>query len=94
MGGIFKISLGCALMSLLLAIGLAAVTVVPGSSFESLHHKIMLGVGIFFVVWLWMAFWSRPSRAVARAQPPRWLTRVLIGGGVAYLLICFLLLFG
>jgi len=91
---IFVMSLACALLSLLAALGLSVTSVVPESGAESLLPLMILGMGVF-IVWLRLAFWVRArNRASTQQLPPQWLRRLLIGVSIVYLLGVFFLLIG
>jgi hypothetical protein len=71
---LFIMSLICAVMSLLAIFGLSATTFVPTPDAERERTLMMSVGGVFFLVWLAVAFWARPrATAVAHALPPRWL---------------------
>ena len=92
---LFVISLACALMSLLAAFCLSAMTIVARPGGEASRLQMMLAAGAFIVAWLCLAFWAQArQRAGTQALPPQWLRHLLIGVGVVYLLSVFLLVVG
>ena len=75
--------------------GLAATTFVPTPDAERARTLMMSVAGVFFLIWLGVAFWARPRTiAVAHALPPRWLRHSLIGFSVVYLLAVFVFVIG
>jgi hypothetical protein len=90
MKAVFITSLVSALMSLVAILGLSAMTVVP--RVESLRGQMMLVSGVFFLIWISLAFWLRPRPSLASL--PRWARGLLVSAGVAYVLGILLLLIG
>jgi hypothetical protein len=92
---LFIMSLICAVMSLLAIFGLSATTFVPTPDAERERTLMMSVAGVFFLVWLGVAFWARPrTTAAAHALPPRWLRHSLMGFSVVYLLAVFVFVIG
>lgn len=85
-------SLICAVMSLLAIFGLSATMFVPTPDAERERTLLMSIAGVFFFVWLGIAFWVRPR--AAQSLPPRWLARSLVGFSVVYLLAVFVFVIG
>jgi hypothetical protein len=86
----FITSLVSATLSLIMILARSAMTVVPRA--ESSHSHIAMVLGVFFVVWLSLAFWLRP-----RAMPaplPRWMRGLLVSTGAVYIIGILLLVIG
>lgn len=82
-------------MSLLVILVFSAMTIVPRPGAESFRGQMMLAAGGFFVAWLGLALWVRArQRAPGRSSLPKWLTRLLVFGGVVYLLAVFFCVLG
>lgn len=89
---LFTMSLVCAVMSLLAIFGLSVTTYVPTPDAETERTLLMSIAGVFFFVWLGIAWWVRPR--VAQSSPPRWLARSLVGFSIVYLLAVFVFVIG
>lgn len=88
-------SLISAVMNLIAIFGLSATTFAPTPDAEIECMLMMSVAGFFFLVWLAVAFWTRPrTSAAAHALPPRWLRHSLMGFSVVYLLAVFVFVIG
>ena len=91
---LFITSLVCAAISLLALIGFSAMTIVPRPGAESARTQMMMVAGLFAVAWFGVAFWARPRQSGVASLPPQWLRRLLVGVGIAYLLVVFFCVIG
>jgi len=92
---LFIMSIICAVMSLLAIFGLSATSFVPTPDAERESTLMMSVAGVFFLVWLGIAFWARPrTTAEVHSLPPRWLRHSLMGFSVVYLLAVFVFVIG
>jgi predicted membrane channel-forming protein YqfA (hemolysin III family) len=85
MKALFITSVVCAAMTLLAVFCLSAMTIAPRDGAEDVRGQMLLAAGAFFVLWLFLAAWARRCLRVASTeQPPLWLRRLLVWGGVVY----------
>lgn len=84
-------SLASALLSLLAVLALSVISIVPRPGAEAIRASAMGVGGIFFFVWLVIAFWARKRWQAEASHPaPVWLRRVMLGVSAVYCLAVIL----
>ena len=85
MKAIFAMSLVSALLSLAAVLAFSVITFVPRPGAETFRAIVMILAGIFFVLWLRVAFWAKARRRSETSAPlPPWLKRILLLVSAAY----------
>jgi hypothetical protein len=95
MRSVFVISLLASLLSLVGALALSAMTVIPGTEADRFLDVSMIVVAVFFPIWVGSAYRTRPRKAVqsgTRQSKP--LTRAWEAFGVVYSLAILLFVLG
>jgi hypothetical protein len=86
----------CSVASLVAAVGLSAMSIVPSPGAEAWRWRTILAAVTFLVGWLGLAIWARRKMrlSVGAATLPTWLGRTLVAVGVVYVLLVLLFTVG
>ncbi len=95
MRSVFVISLVASLLSLVGALALSAMTVIPGTEADRFLGVSMIVIAVFFPIWVGSAYWTRPRKAAQSGErQSKPLTRAWEAFGVLYSLAILLFVLG
>jgi hypothetical protein len=96
MRAIFITASVCSVASLVAAMGLSAMSIVPSPGAEAWRWRMILAAAAFLVGWLGVAIWARRQMrlSVGASMLPTWFGRTLVAAGVAYVLLVLLFTVG